>query len=118
MSTFTRPRYLIAAAAIGFVITLNAVPAWAACNVGDQLGRDGQCMRNGRPTGQVICDAGCQAQRAKHDALRTCVEKCMDEPHAYHVGDERKMQFLQPRRYCAGRCGVPPGNPLWRGPRD
>jgi hypothetical protein len=64
MAKFTRLGYLIGAAAIPFVIMLNAGPAFAECQSGDQLMWDGRCFRNGRETGQdvVVCINRCTAR--------------------------------------------------------
>jgi hypothetical protein len=64
MSKFIRLGYLIGAAAIHLVIMLNAGPAWAECQSGDQLAWDGRCYRNGRETGQdvVVCVNRCTAR--------------------------------------------------------
>jgi hypothetical protein len=76
MSKFTRLGYLIGAAAIHFVIMLNAGPAFAACKAGDQLMGDGRCFRDGRPTGQVDCDGECQAAPQQHRDVAICIDRC------------------------------------------
>jgi hypothetical protein len=117
MSRFIRLSSLIGAAALAFVIMLNAVPARAECNAGDQVTGDGRCMRNGQFTGQVICDAKCQARQRQVDKnFPACIEACEYQAGAKHPepdadpGDDEPQADNYTVMHCKEKCGYGYGN--------
>ena len=112
MSRFIRLSSLIGAAAL--VIMLNAVPAGAECNMGDQVTGDGRCMRNGQLTGQVLCDANCKAKQRQLDQNYTpCIEACEYQHGAKHPapdadpGDDEPQIDQPTAMQCMRQCGGP-----------
>lgn len=106
---FSRLGYRAIVAVTGFVMMLNAVPAWAGCRAGEQIMENGECWLHGKPTGRVVCDADCKAQRQRHAALDACLANCLSvQEHptdAKEIG--RSIAHGNWHAYCRKQCNDP-----------
>jgi riboflavin synthase alpha subunit len=68
-------------ASIGFLVSAS-LPALAECQPGDQVARDGRCLRNGQPTGAAVSMHGGCKSGEQIEANGQCIG-------IHELGDER-----------------------------